>query len=372
MRRVLVFLCCLVLMGANAAQAAFEAAEYTTLNTALVRDHIVPRYENFAKAATQLAAVADDACGMPSPGSVAALRQATLVAEGAWQSVQHIRFGPIERDSRASRLEFWPDVRDRTSRALSQALMDGDKSQLTPEAFAAAPVVVQGFPALERLLFEPDATKRLSDGTVDAHFRCDLIRAISANIAAIAEAVLNAWTVGDDSFAAAVENAGGEFSLYPKVDEATLQLFKSMHAALEIVADHKLARPLGESIDSARPKRAESWRTGQSLEYIRRNLRAAQAMYLGEDGSGARGFSWFVREVAKDAALDDLMRRAFAQTLATADSVTVPLTEAVADPTERAKLEQLKTEVTALKTLLGRRVTAAAAIPLGFNALDGD
>lgn len=371
MSRILVFLC-LLAAGANAAQAAFDAADYRKLNTALVQDHVVPRYENFAKAAQQLSAVADEACGMPSPSTIATLKQAVLVAQDAWQSVQHIRFGPIERDLRAARIEFWPDVRDRTSRELAKVLLDADKSALAPEAFAKAHIVVQGFPALERLLFEPGATKRLVDGTVDAHFRCRLVQAIAANIAAIAEAVRNEWTVGDGSFAEAVANAGGDFSLYPKTEEATLALFKSMHAALEIVADHKLARPLGDSIDSARPKRAESWRSERSFENICRNLRAAQAMYLGEDGSGKNGFSRFVREVAKDAALDDLLRRAFAQTLATAGSVKLPLAKAVADPTERAKLQKLKTEAAALKTLLGRRLTAALAIPLGFNALDGD
>jgi predicted lipoprotein len=44
----------------------------------------------------------------------------------------------------------------------------------------------------------------------------------------------------------------------------------------------------------------------------------------------------------------------------------------VSDPAERAKLETLKKEAGALKALLAQRLTAALAIPLGFNALDGD
>src|SRR3546814_19189721 len=55
-------------------------------------------------------------------------------------------------------------------------------------------------------------------------------------------------------------------------------------------------------------------------------------MYLGE---GGYGFGAFVREVAGDAALDDLFQRAFAQTRATAAEITQPLETAVTDPAMR-------------------------------------
>ncbi len=273
---------------------------------------------------------------------------------------------------RSTRLAFWPDVRNRTGRELDALLEAHDPAILRPDAFARANVVVQGFPALERLLFEAEGAPTMIESSAAARYRCALARAIAANISAIAAAVHRGWTEGDESYAAEIEKAGGEFARYRTPREATLDMFKSLHAAVEMVADHKLARPLGSSLQDARPKLAESWRSGRSLDNIRRNLEAARDMYLGEDGSGKSGFSRFVREVAKDAPLDDLLRRAFLQTVATAESVTLPLGEAVSDPAERAKLETLKKEAGALKALLAQRLTAALAIPLGFNALDGD
>lgn len=356
----------------SVAQAAFDAATYRTLNDALVEDHIVPRYAKLAEATARLNTLAERICDMPSSMSISDLRKAAIAAQDAWQQVQHIRFGPVEQDMRSTRIAFWPDVRKRIDRDLGEILHARNRESFMPERFPQESVVIQGFPALERLLFGKDAGRLLVDGTVDAHFRCAMVHAIAANLAAMSKAIYSGWTQGDDSYANAVSNAGAEFGIYPKAEEATLDMFKSLHAAVEMVADHKLGRPMGDSVEHAQPTRAESWRSRRSLENIRRNLEAAQAMYLGENGSGSKGFSRVVREVAKDRKLDDLLRRAFAQTLATANSIDMPLSQAVKEPAERAKLVKLKTEATALKTILAKQLTAALGIPLGFNALDGD
>lgn len=372
MFRKSIFAIVLLVAAGNMARAAVDAETYKTLNDALVEEHIVPRYAKLAEATSQFNALAEHICEMPSTMRVADLRQAAIAAQNAWQMVQHIRFGPIERELRSTRFAFWPDVRDRTGRELAEILHARDRTAFEPGRFPRQNVVIQGFPALERLLFDKNAGRLLVDGTVDAHFRCAMVRAIAANLAAMSKAVYVEWTQGNNSYANIVAKAGGEFGVYPKAEEATLDMFKSLHAAIEAVADHKLARPMGASADRAKPKRAESWRSGQSMDNIRRNLEAAQAMYLGENGSGTKGFSTVVRNVAKDKELDDLLRRAFTQTLATANSITMPLRQAVKDPVERAKLATLKTETTALKTILAQRLTVALGIPLGFNALDGD
>lgn len=372
MSRTAILALIVLAVTAGVAQAAFDRESYRTLNDALVEDHIVPRYAKLAEATARFSTLAEHICEMPSSMSVADLRKATVAAQDAWQGIQHIRFGPVDRDMRATRFEFWPDVRNRTGRELAEILHDRNRKSFTPEQFPRESVVIQGFPALERLLFGKDAGRLLVDGTVDAHFRCAMVRAIAVNLAAMSRAIYSEWTQGDDSFANVVSNAGAAFALYPKAEEATLDMVKSLFGAVKMVADQKLTRPLGDSAANARPKRAESWRSGRSLDNIRRNLEAAQAMYLGENGSGTRGFSRMVRDVAKDKELDDLLRRAFAQTLATANSIEMPLSQAVKEPAERAKLVKLKTEASALKTILAQRLTAALQIPLGFNALDGD
>lgn len=357
-----------LLVLARPVAAAPSDSDYRRLNEALVTAHIVPRYGRLAEATTALHEQADRFCAAASAAGLDTLRNAFSGAVDAWQGVQHIKFGPIELFMRNMRLAFWPDPRNTVSRQLDELLAAKDAGALTPQAFARGNVAGQGFPALERLLHAEDAAGKLTGGP-DAAFRCDAIRAIAANLAGMAADLRREWAEGEDAQARVMAEAGKPGNRYATPKEATLDLFKTLHAAVELVADHKLARPLGASAQAARPQLAEAWRSRRSLAAVRLNLQAAEAMYLGE---GAPGFSSFVRETAGNAALDDLLRRAFAQTRATAAGIGKPLEEAVLDPVERPKVVQLAREAAALKTLLAQRLTAALDIPLGFNALDGD
>lgn len=362
---------CALLLASVQLQPARAAtpgdADYRTLNRALVANHVIVRQQALAERTATLAQAADAWCAQPGDDTRATLDTAWRSATDAWQGIQHVRFGPIELYMRGMRMAFWPDPRDNVGRQLDQ-LMDGrDPTALTPERFARQSIAVQGFPALERLLANtaPDATAPASGGAE----RCAIIQAITANIAAIAHDTLADWQQGEASFSAVVAAAGQPGAHYQDPREATLDFFKSLHTAVELVADHKLARPLGDQIANARPQLAESWRSGRSLDHIRTNLAAAEALYLGEGGPG---FGWLAGEVGGDTALDALLRKAFAQTRASADAIRLPLEQAVADPAERPRVEKLAREATALKALLAQRLTVATGIPVGFNALDGD
>jgi uncharacterized protein len=348
--------------------AAAEDTPLHRLNQALVGGHVIPRYERLAEATAKLAGAAKEFCASPS-ADVAALRGAYDDGLDAWIGVQHIRFGPVELLMRSMRFAFWPDPRNTTSKHLGEIIAKRDASVLAPGAFGKGSIAVQGFPALERLLYEEGAVDRLRAGDEEAQYRCALLQAITTNMQEMAAGVLGEWRDGETPFAGVVAAPGPDNPYYHDDKEATLDLFKSLHTAVELVADHKLRRPLGESATQAKPRLAESWRSGRSLRNVRLNLAAARELYLGAHDDG---FSAYVRNTAGDTELDDLLRRAFDQTIATAEAITVPLEQAVADPAQRPAVEMLQKETAALKQLLAGKLPQAIGIPLGFNALDGD
>lgn len=354
--RFLAFLA--ALLAVSPVALAADPAAYRQLNSDLVTHHVIPRYAALDEATRRLDEAARAYCGTPSDAGFATLRDAYAGASDAWQSVQHLRFGPVDLFMRQQRFAMWPDPRNTVGRQLGEMLKSGDRDRISQKSFDTGSVAVQGLPALERLLY---------DETPPNGFACEAVTAIAGNLAGMATDVARGWR---EDYARTVGQAGEAGTHYQSASEATLDLFKSLHAAVELVADHKLARPLGGSARDSRPQLGEAWRSGRSMENIRLNLRAAQALYLGE--GGGQGFGHFVRDVAGDKKLDDLFRRAFRQTIATADSVSLPLKEAVKDEKERAKLVQLAKEAMALKQLLATRLTTALDIPLGFNALDGD
>ena len=345
-----------------------DDAVYRRLNAALVESHVLPRYRRLVEATVVLDQQTARFCAAPDGPGLAALRGAFHQGFDAFQGVQHIRFGPVELFMRSMRLAFWPDPRNAASRQMEPILEGRDANAITQDSFDHGSVAIQGFPAIERLLFDDDVPPPWPANEQGA-FRCQYLRAIAANLTHMARDILIDWTTGRRPYTTVFTTAGSEGNPYPTNKDATLDLFRGLVAAVELAAERKLARPLGETLEKARPRLAESWRSGRSLENIRRNLEAAEALYLGEGGFG---FSSVVREAIGDAELDDLLRHAFTQTRETARSVTLPLRDAIGSDAMRPRLEQLLTEMTALRALLSRRLAPVLGVPVGFNSLDGD
>ena len=360
------FLAALVGLALNAI-AAIDDATYRRVNESLVQHHILPRYARLAEASEGLQRAATSFCAAPNTAGLEALKAAFVKTSDAWQDIQHVRFGPVELFMRSQRIDFWPDPRDTAGRHLAELLARGEA--LDVQALSRGSVAVQGLPALEHLLYDAGASEALLAGDAGAKTRCGMIIAITQNIAGMSADIAREWSAGAAAFAAAIASAGQPGARFATAKDATQALLSCLNTAVELIAERKLPPVLGKSADAAQPALAESWRSGRSLDNIRRNLEAAQAMYLGE--SGSEGLSALV-VTAGDKKLDDLLRRAFQQTIATAQSINGPLGDAVRDPARRPAVEKLARETKALRTLIAQRLTAAIDVALGFNSMDGD
>src|SRR3546814_17476654 len=72
---------------------------------------------------------------------------------------------------RAHRLQFWPDRRDQTARRIARFLHDGDLSVLEPLRFTKSSAVLQGLPALERMIHDDDHTGKILASGEDGALR---------------------------------------------------------------------------------------------------------------------------------------------------------------------------------------------------------
>lgn len=344
---------------------ALSAADQTalsTMNASIVDRHVTPAFKAQAAAATVFAAKADLFCKAPDDAGLDALRTFYGALSDGWQGVQHLRFGPTELFMRSSRLMFWPDPRDSVGRQLADLLGKKDPSLFATDKLQGQSVSVQGLPALERLLFGDDARKLLA-GDDEAALRCAAILGIAGNIRAIADGAAADWSGGGVAYDRAIKHAGPENELYRTPSEATVELFKSLHLAVEVVADRKLARALGDKPEAARPRLLEQWRSGRSLRNIQIDLAAAAGLWRA-------GMSDLVRQ--RDAALAAEVDAALDKAVRDAAAIIAPLDTAIADPVRRPAVEAVVADALAAKTLIANRLAPALGIPLGFNALDGD
>jgi predicted lipoprotein len=352
----------LLALATAAPQAQAAAPDYQALNAALVADYVLPRYQAFAQATAALDGALVEACadGRPTPDEAGPAYHAAM---DAWMAVQHLRFGPALLFLRYDRIEFWPDKRGVVARHLAQLLSGRDAQALEPQTFANGSVAVQGFPALERLIFDSE------EATWASPFGCEVVRAIGGNLESIGADLLRDWRDGDKAFAKVVLGAGEGNAHYFDAKEAALDFAKALRGALLLVQDYKLGRPLGDTPDAARSSRAESWRSLRSLRNVAINLAAARALY---EGSGETSASAITRAQPQGAELDAAIRAALERLIAAVAAQPDSLVAALEAPEGWQKLDAIRSEARQLLELLGGPLSEVLGLPMGFNSYDGD
>ncbi len=322
----------------------------------VVDQQIIPAYENLFKNAVNLQQSAQTYCENIDSQKITKQQKQDLDKQFshtflAWQAVQYLRFGPIEYLSRQHRLQLWPDKRGTVAKHLRRLL---DSPELNQKDFnlATKSVAVQGFSALERLLFS--ATKITAK-------HCLLIEAISKNIYTISNNLLKDWNEGELAYRTSFIQPGPKNAFFESDIELASQLLNSLHTQLEYMLTQKLMRPLGKNIKKSRGKRSEAWRSQLGLAALSENINSCYKLY-----------QITYLPLIKNKQLKTQLDNHFNQTKDLIKQLSLPLKQAVKDPNQRIKLELLVDNLSQLKRLIARDLTVELALSLGFNSLDGD
>ena len=342
-------------VSAAAQSAALPDDDYAALARAAIDQVIVPAWAEHAQAAQGLAPAIERHCTGSTEADTAAVHSAFGRAMDAWQRASPFAFGPVTRGAGRARIAFWPGRPGSAARQMRAALRTRDESLLDPIRLAGKSVAIKDLQALERLLFEvPRDT-----------FTCGFAEAIAHYQAGLATEILDAWT-GEGGFRHAALAAGGESDEYADDSEVARDLMRALTEGLETIIAHKLESPLGENAVKARPRRAESWRSGRSLRNVVLNLESLRALI-----ETRGGFADLVTAHG-EAALAARLRDGFAAAASDASVIMPPLSEAVSDPDEREKVRALLESVRTLRALVTGALSRATGILVGFNSQDGD
>jgi len=351
-----------LLLTAGAARAE---PSYDTLNRALTDQVVIPAYQQMAAAMAELDAATEPFCAAPDAAALAGAKDAFGRAMDAWQQAQPIALGPVTWDGRAARIEFWPDKSGTAARQIRQALQDQDPALVAEGGLAGKSVALQNLATYEQLLYERGERIASAAASAEDRYACALMAAIARFQAGLSAEILADWTApGGYREAVLTASAGNE--RYDDDDEPAVELLKSISNALDLAIQVKLERPLGNSIDQARPKRAESWRSGRSLDDVAANLETARRLYAVPGGFGD------LLAAAGAGPLDIGLRKQLDEAVESARSIGFPLRQAVADPAARAKVEDLVEQLKRLRVLIAGPVADEIGLVIGFNALDGD
>jgi predicted lipoprotein len=356
----------LLLVVLTAAPPAQAANVFDDLNRGLTDAVVVPGYQRFAAATAALKSAVAGFCAAPTTERLKAARQAFERAMLGWQEVQPIVFGPIVAGARSSIIQLFPDRRGAITRQLSQTLAAKDPGLVAPGGLEGKSVALTGFPALELILYDDARLPGTEASGPDADYACALAAAIARNLAALAAGVLDDWQ-RPGGFRATMVSAAAGNDAYFSAEDASGDLLKSLHTALQSVIALKLEEPLGASLEQAKPRRAEAWRSALSLADIRANLETAQALYAGPGGFGAA-----LAALTDEEQLDWAIRQGFGRAIARLDAIALPLDAAVEDRAARTQVEALLAELKGLRLLVTQELAPALGLLVGFNAMDGD
>jgi len=229
---------------------------------------------------------------------------------------------------------------------------------LAPGGLAGASVALQGFPVLERLLF----VAPVAAGSYGAA----LAAAVGANLASIADELEAAWSPGS-AFLDDLLMPGSSANAYADPGQVTGHLMTALATQLEFVAQRKIAGPLGESAEEARPRLAESWRSGRSLTNMRINLAAMAELFGGGGGRMAAAITDAGRADVAEAVGGTL-----AEAAAGLDGTGDDLGPLLADADGRERLAAVAAGLDDARRMLVAEGAPALGLSLGFNSLDGD
>lgn len=337
-----------------------SAAEPLAEIRQLVDGFVMPRTEAFAESGTRLADTVDGLCRNGGDGSLEAARAAFKDTALHFAAIDLIRIGPTETDNRRDRLLFWPDRRSRGLRQVQRALAQKDETVLSPDTLAAKSVALQGFGALEFLLFGTGSSRLAEAG--DA-FRCGYAASSARNIAHIAAALLADWRKAD-GFAALWSQPGADNPDFRTRDEALGALIGRIAAGLEILADQRLRPIAPDEAGTRSPKRALFWRSGLTRATLRANLLGIRETL---DASGLLDLAG-----ARTNGIASNLAAEFEFGLAAFERLPDDPERMIAMPQNAKRLSFLIIVVKSIQNLVGTELAYALGLPSSFSPLDGD
>ncbi|KKB75825.1 hypothetical protein VW35_18825 [Devosia soli] len=335
--------------------AAAQVISPSEMLRSSVSNFIRPQTKAFAARADELTSAMGALCENAMPVDLRLAQDAFAKAAAAYGRVEFLRLGPLMDDNRADRILFWPDRKGIGLRQVQQVLAEKDASATELEGLQGKSVAVQGFGALEFVLFGTGFEALTSP---DGAFRCTYGQAISQNLAQMAGEMSEGWA-DPEGIAKRLTQPEPGYSDYRTTTESLETVVGLVSHGIESLRYTRINPFIAKGDGKANPKQALFWRSNQTIPMLRANL------------DGLRGLIE-LSGIITDATLSGKVSAAFDRAEAAADKVTLPVEQAVADPAQAAALNDLVVATQELQRLIGEELSATLGLSVGFSSLDGD
>lgn len=334
----------------------------------LVGNVLLPTYADLAVATEALHTELVALRATPDAATLARAQASYRAARAIQKFSEAMYFGPADDLLvTGGAIDAWP-----TDPAKLDAVIAGT-TPLDVAEVAKLGANLRGFPGLEYLLFVDGG---VDAATVLARFqeptgarRAALADGLAADLAARCRKQSDAFA-GPTGYGAQIAEAGVSSSVFASQKEGVDELLTGLVNVTELMVMKKLAAPLGVQTDNVvQPALEEGPRSDSSLDDLRNNLLAVQALYTGARAPRAgEGFGNALH--ARSARIATHFEQALADALAKLDAIPKPLR--VALTTSRPQVEAFYQTVRTVKQVLLTEVAGALGSSIGFTFSDTD
>ncbi|MEI6894491.1 MAG: imelysin family protein [Colwellia sp.] len=330
--------------------------------TDLADNHVLPSYQRLLENALTLSSQATDFCANEtSSDELFTLQQSWRDVMLSWQTIQWLKVGPIIDDNRIYRLHYWPDSKDTVSTGVAALLATTEV--VTESYISTRSVGSQGLPAIENLLFS--ATENDLVNADDKAKRCEVLVAISANVATISREVNSEWQISEGNYYAQLTQGTGDFT--GKTD-AVEELVTNWLEQLERVKDEKMLTPLADDIPGL-PSELEHELSEFSMVSIQQNIATFMVIYTAGDG---HGFDDILIDYLSQHNIATEMLTALENAIVASNALTGNGTDLLNSAEGRAQITVTIEALRILRDILTVDFVQAMDINIGFNSNDGD
>lgn len=348
MRIFWAFLAALLLVSPAAAQIISPSEMLRSSVTNFIR----PQTKAFATRTAELSSAMYALC---ENSNLTGAQDAFAAAATAYGNIEFLRVGPLVEANRADRILFFPDRKGIGLRQVQQLLAEADLSAATVPGLQQKSIALQGFGALEFVLFGTGfETLTTSDGA----FRCAYGAAIAKNLEEMAGEIAAGWD-DPEGIAKRLTQPDPSYADYRTTTESLEAIVGLVSHGIEGVRDTRINPFIAKGDGKANPKLALFWRSNQTMPVLQANIRSLRSLV---ELSG----------VVTDPDLAAEITAAFDRAEAAIAVVTSPVEQAVADPIQSAALADLVTATQDLQRLIGEDLSATLGLSVGFSSLDGD
>jgi predicted lipoprotein len=355
----------LILAGGNALAQSASAPSVTkdVLLRNIVRDVIVPGYQELAAKSHALTVALEDFGKAPSQDSLEQARKAWVAALLASRQIQWLQTGPIADREYIASFCYAKVLPARMDEVLSssRAIDDSYLGELGATA--------KGMFALEYLLFgrraNPAAATNAAPASVlelftraEAPRRRQYVLALARDLEAKARQLAQDWTASGDQSAAAKFVAGGQDSLNRVVNHLAQLIEQVAEQRLNFVL--QLQPPVSRQFD-----RIEGSPSGTSSQSAAALLQGAQKLYRGAAGEGLEAYLKHL-----NAPLAERSQGMFETAIAAVQATGAPLEDVV--PDNRATVDNAYQKTRALEVLCKTDLASALGVTITFTSGDGD